>query len=313
MLNYLIFALSLIGLAFSANFLVNSAKKLSAVFKLSPLIIGATAVAFGTSMPEFSISISSIIQKVPSLSMGNIIGSTIATTCLILGISILFFSIRVGTEKTQRNNLIIILLTASFISMYFISPIIQKYLAFGLLSFYIVFLVMEFIWGEEGRKHEDKKAINKMEKVKGLPIKHIFSMFSSLSGLAFCGKYLVSSAVGISTSLGLESEIIGLTIISIGTTLPELTTTIISGVNKEEKLLIGNLQGSSIFNLSVLGTLILIFSETYGESHEISLIFLAISVLLSSIITNYYSGKHIPRVFGILLIGVYISYFYLLL
>ena len=249
MVNYLIFALSLIGLVFSANFLVSSAKKLSALLKLSPLIIGATAVALGTSMPELSIAISSIVQKVPSLSMGDIIGSSIANVCIILGISILFFPIRVGTEKTQRNNLILLLLTASFISMFFIPLNIRKFLVFGLLSFYIVFLIMEFVWGQEGRKHEDKKAIEKMEKVKGLPIKYILNMLLAFGGLILSGKFLVSSAVGISTVLGLESEIIGLTIIAIGTSLPELSTSIISGSNDEDKLLVGDIQGSNIFNL----------------------------------------------------------------
>jgi len=313
MLNYIIFTLSLIGLVFSANFLVSSSKKLSALFKLSPLIIGATAVAFGTSMPELSVAVSSILQNVPSLSMGDIIGSCIANACIILGISILFFPIRVGTEKTQRNNLIILLLTACFIGIFFIPINIRKFLAFGLLSFYIVFLIMEFVWGREGSKNEDKKAINKMEKIKGLPIKYILNMALSLIGLAVSGKFLVSSAVGISTLLGLESEIIGLTIIAIGTSLPELSTSIISGANDEDKLLVGDVQGSNIFNLSVLGTLILIFAKTGGSSHEISLIFLAISTLFTALITHTYSGKNIPRGFGVLFIGIYVLYLNFLL
>jgi len=313
MINYLIFALSLIGLVFSANFLVSSAKKLSALFKLSPLIIGATVVALGTSMPELSVAVSSIMQKVPSLSMGDIIGSSIANVCIILGISILFFPIRVGTEKTQRNNLILLLLTASFISMFFIPLNIRKFLVFGLLSFYIVFLIMEFVWGQEGRKHEDKKAIEKMEKVKGLPIKYILNMLLAFGGLILSGKFLVSSAVGISTVLGLESEIIGLTIIAIGTSLPELSTSIISGSNDEDKLLVGDIQGSNIFNLSVLGTLILIFAKIEGSSHEISLIFLAISTLSTALITHIYSGRNIPRVFGGIFITIYILYLNFLL
>ena len=313
MINYLIFVLSLLGLVFSANFLVSSAKKLSALFKLSPLIIGATVVALGTSMPEFSVAVSSIIQKVPSLSMGDIIGSSIVNVCIILGISILFFPIRVGTEKTQRNNLITLLLTASFIGIFFIPLDVRKFLALGLLSFYVVFLIMEFVWGKEGRKHEDKKAIEKMEKIKGSPIQYVIKIFLSLLGLILSGKFLVSSAVGISTLLGLESEIIGLTIIAIGTSLPELSTSIISGVNDEDKLLVGDIQGSNIFNLSVLGTLILIFANTKGESHDISLIFLAVSTLSTALITHTYSGKNIPRVFGGILIMIYILYLRLLL
>jgi len=313
MINYLIFTLSLIALVFSANFLVMFAKKLSALFKISPLIIGATAVAFGTSMPELSVAISSIIQKVPSLSMGDIIGSCIANICIILGISILFFPIRVGTEKTQKNNLIILLLTASFISIYFVPPSVRKFIAFGLLSFYIVFIFMEISWGQKGRKNEDKKSIEKMEKVKGFPIKYIAGMFLSLSGLALSSKFLVSSATGISTTLGIESEIIGLTIIAIGTSLPELSTSIISGVNREEKLLVGDIQGSNIFNLSVLGTLILIFANTQGESHEISLIFLAISTLLVSLLTKIFSGKTLPKIFGVIFIAIYFLYLNLLL
>lgn len=313
MINYIIFALSLIGLVFSANFLVSSAKKLSAFLKLSPLIIGATVVAIGTSMPELSVAVSSIVQKVPSLSMGDIIGSCIANVCIILGITILFFPIRVGTEKTQRNNLIILLLTASFIGMFFIPLGIRKFLAIGLLSFYVVFLIMEFVWGQEGSKHEDKKAVDKMEKIKGSPIQYIIKILLSLGGLILSGKFLVSSAIGISTILGLESEIIGLTIIAIGTSLPELSTSIISGVKDEDKLLVGDIQGSNIFNLSVLGTLILIFANAKGESHDISLIFLAISTLSTALITHTYSGKNIPRVFGGILIMIYILYLYFLL
>ena len=313
MINYLVFTLSLIGLAFSANFLVSSAKKLSALFKLSPLIIGTTAVALGTSMPEFSVAISSIIQKAPSLSMGDIIGSCIANVCIILGVSILFFPIRVGTEKTQRNNLIILLLTASFISIFFIPQNIRKFLAFGLLSFYIIFLIMEFVWGKKGRKNEDKKAIEKMEKTKESPIKYILNMLLALVGLVLSGKFLVSSAIGISSALGLSSEIIGLTIVAIGTSLPELSTSIVSGANDEDKLLVGDIQGSNIFNLSVLGTLILIFANTQENSHEISLIFLAISTLSTTIVTHVYAGKNIPRIFGGLFITIYILYLYFLL
>ena len=313
MSNYIIFTASLIGLVFSANFLVSHAKKISAVFKLSPLIVGATVVAFGTSMPELSVTISSIIQKVPSLSMGDVIGSNIANVCLVLGITLTFFPIRVGTEKTQRNNLIILLLTACFISFYFIPLGLRRYLAFGLLSFYIFFIVMEFIWGEEGRTHEDKKAISKMKKVENLPLKYILGMFISLVGLAVSSKYLVSSAVSISDIIGLESEIIGLTVIAIGTSLPELSTSIISGINKEEKLLFGHIQGSNILNLSVLGALLLMISDIRGESHEISLIFLALATLIISLVTKVYSGKNIPRIFGVFLILLYISYLHFLL
>lgn len=313
MVDFIIFTLSLIAIAFSANILVNNSKKISAYFKLSPLVIGATVMAFGTSMPEFSIAVSSIIQKVPSISMGDIVGSCIANICIILGITILFFPIRVGTEKTQRNNLIITLLTASFIVIYFVPEFFKKYIAFGLLSFYIIFLIIEFKWGHEGSTHEDKKAIAKMEKIKGIPIKYILAMVFSLFGLAIASKFLVSSTINISNLIGLEREIIGLTIIAIGTSLPELSTSIVSAVNKEEKLLVGDIQGSNIFNLSVLGTLILIFSNIQGESHEISLIYLAISTLAISFVTNRYSGKYIPKIVGVIFITIYISYLYFLL
>jgi len=172
---------------------------------------------------------------------------------------------------------------------------------------------MEFVWGQKGRKHEDKKAIKKMQKVKGSPIKYIINMLLALGGLALSGNFLVSSAISISTVLGLESEIIGLTIIAIGTSLPELSTSIISGANDEDKLLVGDVQGSNIFNLSVLGTLILIFAKTQGINHEISLIFLAISTLSTTLITHIYSGRNIPRVFGGILIIIYILYLNFLL
>lgn len=309
LVNIIVFIICLIVISFSASYLVVFAKKLSASFKISPLIIGTTIISLGTSMPEFSVAISSIVQKVPSISLGDIIGSNIGNVLVILGICIAFFPIRVGTEKTQRNNLILVLLTAFFITLNFIPFEVRKYLALGLLFFYLGFLVMEFVWGKIGSTHEDKKTIAKMENIKGFPFKYLVGMIATLFTLGVASKYLVSSTVIISDILKLDKEIIGLTIIALGTSLPELSTSIISGIKREEKILLGDIQGSNIFNLSVIGTLLIIFNQnSHSQKHATSLFFLALSTLVFAALTKIYSGKTIPRVFGLIFIGFYLFY-----
>ena len=127
-------------------------------------------------------------------------------------------------------------------------------------------------------------------------------------------KYLVSSALGIASTLGVDPEVIGLSIIAIGTTLPEMITSIISGLNKEWKLLLGNVQGSNIYNLSVLGAVLILFGDGYGSAHTFSLIYLILTTTTLFLLIKKYGGKIIPKIYGFFYLvsyGVYISLIYL--
>lgn len=302
------FALSLTGLVLAANLLVKLVEKLAAKIKLSPLVIGATLIAIGTSLPETFVTISSLAQKAPSLSLGNIIGSNLANIGLIFGLGILLFPVRIGTEKTQRNNLILLLLTLAFTALFFIPEAPRKSLAFFLLAFYLVFIILEIVWGEVGRKKEDKKALSQMPRSRGKPLAYLFGIAGSLAALFISSNYLVLAAIRISEVFKIDQEVIGLTLIAVGTSLPELVTTIISGLRGQWKLISGNVQGSNIFNLSILGTVMLLFGNGHGGAHFLSLSYLVLVTLAIFILTRKYKGTNIPRYFGLLFLASYIIY-----
>lgn len=312
-MTLLIFLVSLFGLIVSANYLVKETDRLSARVRISPLVIGATLIAFGTSLPELSVTVSSILQHVPNLSLGNVIGSNISNLLLILGLSILIFPVRMGTQKTQRNNFIGLASTMIFISSFFVPRPISSYLLYILLAGYALFLLTEIIWGEIGSKKEDKKALSKLKKDKNPVILTFIKLSASVGIIILTSKYLVISAEQIASFFKIKDEVIGLSLIALGTSLPELSASIASGIKKDWKLIVGDIQGSNIFNLSVLGAITLL-SDKYSSSsvNNISLVYLAVATLLIFYLTKKHEGENIPRLYGLLFIFLYSSYVFLI-
>jgi cation:H+ antiporter len=307
---YLVFIVSLVFLILSADLLLKFVEKFSSRIKISPLIVGATIIAVGTSLPETFVAISAIAQKAVDISFGDIIGSNIANICLILGIAIFFFPVRIGTEKTQKNNFLMAILTIFFASMFLLPQESRNIVGAILIIFYIAFIVIEIFWGEIGRLKEDKKALTKMEKYRGNPVLYLAGTVLSMAGLIISSKYLVGSAISISNIFGIREEIIGLSLIAIGTSLPELATTIASGMRKDWKLLYGDIQGSNIYNLSIIGALLFMFGGNGYQIDPFSIIFM-IAVTFSIIILSHkYKGSHIPRVYGLIYLAVYVFYIF---
>lgn len=302
------FSFSLMVLIVSANLLLRFIEKFAGRIKISPLIIGATIIAIGTSLPEASVAVSAIAQNAIDISFGDIIGSNIANICLVLGLGIFLFPVRVGTEKTQRNNLIMLLVTTFFVGLLFVPFQLRKGLAALLIVFYIAFLVIETVWGELGRLKEDKKALAKMAVKKGNPLVFLLGMLGSLAALLVSSHYLVKTVISFSQLFNINEEIIGLSIVAVGTSLPELATTVVSGVDKDWKLLYGDLQGSNIFNLSVIGGLLLISSKIDYQIPFTPLAVLAIATLSIIYLSRRYEGTHIPRIYGLAYLGLYAFY-----
>ena len=304
------FLVSIFFLIISAYLLLKFSEKLSSRIKISPLIIGVTLVAIGTSLPETFVAISSIIQGAPLISFGDIIGSSIVNICLILGVNILLFPIRIGTSKTQKNNLILLIITAIFISLFFLPDDIGKILGVALIVFYLIFFVTEIIWGKEGSNHEDKKTLAKLEKGKGNPIVYLLGIFLSIGGLIISSKYLVASVIDISKAFNINQELIGLSLVALGTSLPELAAAVSSGIKKDWKLLYGDIQGSNIFNLSIIGAILIIFGGSGYTIDVFSLIFMALTIVSVVILSHKYMGTNIPRGYGILYILIYVFYLF---
>jgi cation:H+ antiporter len=276
-------------------------------------VVGATAVALGTSLPELSVTVSSLMENVPDLSLGNIIGSNISNILLITGLCILIFPVRIGTTKTQKNNLINLLVTALFVSAFFLPNSLKNFVVFALFAAYLLFFVAEIIWGEKGGKEEDKKALTRLKKDKDNPFIIFIKITAAIALLLVSSHYTVSSSLAIAGFFKIKNEIIGLSLVALGTSFPELIASIASGFNKDYKLLIGDIQGSGIFNLSVLGATTLYSSKTLDFSTNIiPLTFMIFSTLTVYLLTRKYEGTSIPRYFGLLFLGAYSSYLFLI-
>ena len=309
-LSFLVFFLSLAALFFSANFVVRFSVRLSQALHLSPLIIGATIVAIGTSLPELAVTVSALMQKSGEISLGNIVGSNIANVGLVLSISAFIRPVKVGRFKTQRSSALLLMATFWFVLLQLLPFEIRKPLSVTLLFLAVLFVLLEVVWGKDGSLKEDFLAL--------LPQRD--SHFNALDWLAFAislialivsSRFLVTSSLSLASYMALSSEVIGLTLVAVGTSLPELSVSIFSALKREDKLLLGNIVGSNIINITLLGAVAAMSANVSSAVHTISLYFLLVFTVLTFIYLRFSSGKVLGKGLGALLIIIYVIYLYL--
>lgn len=304
-----IFALGIILLLLSTQFFIKKAEHISVTLKLSPLIIGLTVVSIGTSLPELMVSIIAVFRGDVGLATGNIIGSNIINVFLVFAVGIISGKLRVGTTKTQRNIFMMSGLTGLFLLLYFlgISNVISSVV---LISCALIVTFSEYVWGVNGRNHEDAK-IKRKTKVDKFTSGDIFKLSGSLTGVVVGGIMTVTSVEQLSVLIGFSTTVLGLSITAIATSLPELMTTIFSQQDHEEKITIGNIIGSNIYNLALIGGIILFFSSwKIITTYEIVMLILATIGFTLIVVIN--KGKIIPKYTGFILLILFAVYLYFL-
>lgn len=308
-LSVTLFVIGAILLLISTQVFIKQAERISVSLKLSPLIIGLTIVSIGTSLPELTVSTIAAIRGDMGLAIGNLIGSNITNVLLILGVGILAGKIRVGTTKTQRNIYIMTGITGLFLLMYAIG--ISSIIAGGiLLASALIVTFNEYTWGVNGRKHEDAKLFAKRKNIR-FSVGDVGKLACSLIGLVAGGIITVSSVEHLSLLLGLSTTILGLSITAIVTSLPELLTTIFSEKDGEAKITIGNLIGSNIYNLALIGGIVLLFSSwKFITAYETIMLITATLAFVVVVAAN--KGKVIPKYAGLLLLTLFSAYIYYL-
>ncbi len=304
-----IFILFVIILLIAADIFVSTTVRISHRLRLSPLVIGTTIVAIGTSLPELAVSGVATFRGDNGLAIGNIIGSNITNIFFILAVGILIGSIRIGTTKTQKNTLI--LLIASM--LFFIVGRILPYPITGILmvGLAVFFTYEEYRWGVEGRLHEDHARLLKRHIEQ--PMNFIFwiKFTASLLGIIAGGIAVVFASERISRLSGLSMTILGLSLTALATSLPELFTTIVSSIKKEDKMVIGNILGSNIYNLLFIGGLVDITAGSYVITAKEWFIFIVSSLFLLIVVTCW-RGKVVPKWAGCILLIFYILYLYMI-
>jgi cation:H+ antiporter len=254
----------------------------------------------------------SVINKDGGLAIGNIIGANIFNASLVFAVGILIGKLKIGTSKTQRNALIVVLMTLIFITLQKFSTLhIIPNIVLGsiLIVLAILFTVVQYRWGVIGRTNEDKQYVDSSKQTKKFNVLVTLKLLTVLTGICVGGLLLVDAVESISLATGYSTTILGLTLTALVTTFPELLTTITSQRDKEEKITTGNIIGSNVYNLLLIGGLITITSDSSTISLK-ETFFLVLVTVFFALIIRIYSGKVIPKWIGFILIGVFLTYIY---
>ena len=277
--DILILLIGLVLLLYSADMMIGSSDLIAKKFQLSPILIGLTIVAFGTSAPELVITLFAAFKEIPATDaiIGNIIGSNIANILLILGTASLFFKINLSNIGLKNISFLLIL-TSYFVAMFYIASSLSITIIIGLIVFVILFLNLLKNYGSDNEDVKFKEFSNRA---------YVILLFSFI-GIFIGGKIFLDSSLSIFTTFGLEETIIGISILAIGTSLPELATVVISYIRKKGSIGIGNIIGSNIMNILFvfLPGAIIIKSRNLDFSLEnTDLIHLNVLILVTLIIT----------------------------
>jgi len=312
MLTYILFIIGFFILIKGATFLVDGAASIAKRFKISNIVIGLTIVALGTSTPEFIINIFASVQGNTEIAIGNILGSTIANILLILGISSIIYPLATRSN-TVWKEIPLSLLAAILLGVLVNDVRIDNGVFAGLtridgivlLSFFIIFIYYTF-----GISKIDEQDTVEADDVKELSyLKSAIYIVSGLLGLMLGGKWIVDGAVKIAELFHVSQSLIGLTIVAIGTSLPELATSAMAAYKKQSDIAIGNVVGSNIFNIFwVLGFSALIRPLPFSVNNDLDILVTIVSSALLFFIM-FVGKKHtIEKWQGILMVAMYVAY-----
>jgi len=240
--NLIILGVSIVLLYYGARYLVRGSANLGRIMGIKPIIIGLTVVAFGTSMPEFLVSLFGVIQNASDISVGNVIGSNIANIGLILGTAGLIAPISLKYSNV-RQQLIILLMGSLFFTLLAFNGISRLE---GIL--FVLLLVVYIFFLSRNSKKEEELLKELPEEDLSVPRNVLFTL-GGILGLVLASKGIIDSASYIAAYFGISQMVIGMTVVAIGTSLPELAASIMAQIRQESDISIGNVIGSNLFNM----------------------------------------------------------------
>jgi len=312
MLPYFLLFLGLVILLYGGKILVDGASAMAVKLGMSAGLIGMTVVAFGTSAPELLVSVNAALKGNSDISIGNVIGSNIANIALVLGISGIFYPILIRKTHIRFDYLVTLLVSILFYGLSY-NGLIGFWEGILLFGLFIAFNI--YLFKSPGADLVDNTEVEEeIEQVKN------YSWFASIAlfiggviGLYLGSELLVNNAVKISREFGVSERIIGVTIIAIGTSLPELITSIIAALSKRTDLALGNILGSNIMNiLSIIGITAIIkpigVSQAFIDSDFLWM--LGITLFLFVLMRT---KMRVSKVEGSLLLLSYFAYLFFLL
>ncbi len=309
-LNWFIqIALGILGgvmLYYGAEFLVKGGVSIALKFKITPLVIGLTLVAFATSAPELAVSIDASLKGHGDVAMGNVVGSNICNIALILGLSALIAPLPVNRKILKLDMPLMLAATAVLILFFLLNNGVNRWqgaVLFAGVVFYTVWSIYssrkEGVSEDDGGDEVEIKEVNTLLSI-GLVI-------AGLLTLVFGARFFVGSATFIARQLSVPEAVIALTVVAFGTSLPELATSVVAALKGEQDIAIGNVVGSNIFNiLCIMGIAPMIKPVAARGISTIDMLVMAVVALLLLVMMLF--GKKINRAEGALFLGINFAY-----
>jgi len=282
--------------------LVRGATAIALRAGLSPMVVGLTVVAFGTSCPELAVSLGAAMDGHADVALGNIVGSNIANIALVAALAAIIAPITTDRDLIRIDGPVLIGASITLAGLIHFGSI-PRVAGFALLAVLIVYTVLRILVARTPAGESDST-----ESPAGSAGLMLLLTAGGIAALAVGGSLLVDGALVLSRSLGLSEAVIGLTLLAVGTSLPEIATTVVAAARGASDLALGNAIGSCIYNiLAVLGATVVVSPIVVGEiSPADSAMMLGTSVLLWIII---WTGRRFTRLEGVGLLAVYVAYF----
>jgi cation:H+ antiporter len=301
LLDFAAVALGLVILIFAGDALVKGAVNLALRLGIPALVVSLTVVAFGTSAPELLVGVKAILDGAPGLALGNVVGSNTANILLVLGIPALISGLVTERCETRRDYLMMLGGTVLFILLCFAGPMTWWH---GLILLATLALILAITFMSTRAQPEELEGAD--PNLPGWRIGLYLAL--GLVGLPFGADLLVDGAVDIAVVLGVSETVIGLTLVAIGTSLPELATTVMAAIRRHAEVALGNVIGSNLFNLlGIMGIAVLVGPVPVDENFLRADLWVMLAASLA-LIPFVFMRMNITRAWGVALTGVYAGY-----
>ena len=309
-IDLILVVLGLVVLLIGGDLLVRGAVGLATAAKVPTLVVSLTIIAFGTSAPELVVSVTSVLSHQPGIALGNIIGSNIANVFLVLGLPALIYPMSARVSGLRRHALFMMAATVSFAAIAYLRGGLDPTTGAALFAGIILYVGLLAIFARGGKAH-DPVVDEVAEYNDGSRDKFgttLLYLIAGLIGLPTGAHLLVTSGASLASSLGVRDELIGLTIVAFGTSLPEMATVLAAAFRKKSDVAIGNVVGSNIFNLLAVGGAAGLAGGVpiAGPSLKLDLpVMIASAVILAFFI---FAKRDIGRLTGLFFFAAYVAF-----
>lgn len=297
-----------------ADFLVDGASNIAKKFHIPEILIGLTIVSIGTSMPELFVSVTSSIQGRSDMAMGNVIGSNVCNLLLILGLSTVIKPVKFQKETRLIEIPVCLIFTIIFMLICNIGIGVSRIEAIILLVLFSIFILYTIIMGKNADKFDKDAQNTRSEDTSNISmLKSIIYVILGVIALKFGGDLTVDNSVILANHFGISEQIISLTILAIGTSLPELVTSVTAAFKGNSDIAIGNIIGSNIFNmLLIIGVASVINPITYNLKYNIDMAILIVGTILLSLFPVIPPKNEMNRGNGLVYLVFYAMYLVIL-